>query len=154
MAPLTVLMLVTASAAVLTDLSSDRIPNILPVSALVTSFFIRAAIPFIDFLTAGGPAPSPEIFMSFLGGAAVPLLLFPVFRLRMIGAGDIKLLMALGSCLTPSGSLTLVFLSFLAGGLIAVVRILCFPERRQIRFAVPVFSAVLILTGGSYLCGS
>lgn len=53
-------------------------------------------------------------------GAALPLILFPLFALRMLGAGDIKLLMALGAWLGLKGCATLMTFSILWGGVMAL----------------------------------
>ena len=106
-------------------------------------------------LQAGGSG-----LLSALGGAAVPLLLYPFFRLHLIGAGDIKLLAALGSFLSPSRSLRFLFLSFLIGSVFSLCTLLRhflpFGKRgeisHKIHFSVPIFTAVLILTGGDLLC--
>ena len=147
-------MLFGAAVSVLTDLSSDRIPNVICASLLCTSFALRGA--------------HPSETLSWLGGACTALLLYPFFKCRLIGAGDIKLLMALGSFLTPSGALRLLFLSFLSGAVISVLRLLLLHFRslrsipaaasrsfsRRIHFSVPVFAAVLLMTGGDLLCVS
>lgn len=53
-------------------------------------------------------------------GAAIPLVLFPLFVLRMLGAGDIKLLMALGAWLGLKDCGVLLVFSILFGGAMAL----------------------------------
>lgn len=55
-------------------------------------------------------------------GAAVPLLLFPLFVLRMLGAGDIKLFCGL-SCIMGSAlaAIYIVIFSFIGGGVVAAI---------------------------------
>ena len=55
-----------------------------------------------------------------LFGLLVPLALFPLFALRMLGGGDIKALCAVGSIVGYSASIQTVLFSFLAGGAIAL----------------------------------
>ena len=176
-------MLFGAAVSALSDLSTDRIPNIVCISLLSTSWILRAFYPFAAALpgeilsgTAGSvPAdlsalsfftPSGRAFaagvLSWAGGAAVPLLLYPLFQFRLLGAGDIKLLMALGSFLSPSASLKLLCLSFLSGALFLLLLLLrqCLLRGRRIHFSdkihfsVPVLAAVLLLTGGELFCVS
>ena len=53
-------------------------------------------------------------------GMITPLVLFPLFALRMIGAGDIKAFCALGAIVGIMGVVELMILSFLSGGIIAL----------------------------------
>ena len=63
----------------------------------------------------------PSAWRSAVFGAILPfLLLFPFFCFRMIGAGDIKLLMALGSMTGPTGCLTILLLTFLLAAIFAI----------------------------------
>ena len=143
------LLLCSAAAAVLFDLSSDRIPNVLIAAAASSLLVLRCC--------REGAAAIP----SCLGGAAVPfLLLYPFFLFRLVGAGDIKLLMALGIRYGAEGSLRLLFLSLVCGLIFGILRILSArlaqkrqPGRRpssasRIHFSAPVFAAAAILTGG------
>ena len=79
------LLLLYSFSAMFFDLTTDKIPNYLVVlelaGGLVYQLYIFGAIGIL----------------SFLGGIAVPFVLsYALFLFRMIGAGDIKLLMALG----------------------------------------------------------
>jgi prepilin peptidase CpaA len=57
-----------------------------------------------------------------LGGWATGLaLFFPFFLLRGLGAGDVKLLAAVGAWLGPFGALRTGLYSVLAGGVLAIV---------------------------------
>lgn len=57
----------------------------------------------------------------FFIGAAMPVIsLFPLFRFRMLGPGDIKLLSALGGLLGRQAVIRLVFLSFFFGGVLSL----------------------------------
>ncbi|BFL48841.1 prepilin peptidase [Lactonifactor longoviformis] len=56
----------------------------------------------------------------FLSGGLLPiLLLFPLFYFRMLGAGDVKLLSALGGLLGARGILSGLAWSFLWGGILS-----------------------------------
>lgn len=66
-------------------------------------------------------------------GALLPLVLFPLFVLRMLGAGDIKAFCALGSILGFEQSRHLILFSFVAGGIIALL-FLMFRKNAMERF--------------------
>ena len=67
--------------------------------------------------TLGGPGAAA----AGLAAMVIPLLLLGwLFIFRMIGAGDIKLLCALGAFLNPAHSLALVFGSLLIGGVLSL----------------------------------
>lgn len=58
-------------------------------------------------------------------GSMIPFfLLFLLYRLHSLGAGDIKLFCVVGS-FTGYHILSIILYSFLAGGILAVIRILC-----------------------------
>ena len=101
---------VGALAACLTDLRSRRIPNVLTFGA--------AAVALVFYLVSGG--------LTALGWAAagwgIGLLLFlPLFALRGLGGGDVKLLAALGAWLGPSMTVWLALWSAIAGGVFALI---------------------------------
>ncbi|MDO4616389.1 MAG: prepilin peptidase [Lachnospiraceae bacterium] len=155
--------------AMLQDLLRSRISN----RYLITGWLAGATAAFLS--------PSPEGILRFMGGALLPIvLLFLLFRFRMIGAGDIKLLSALGGMVGIQASLWLLVSSFLIGGLLAVgiltvnrswfrrfrffyryvqnyrttgIRIPYRPEKHggeHLHFAVPVFAALLLWKGGVF----
>ncbi|WP_235832546.1 A24 family peptidase [Acetivibrio mesophilus] len=63
----------------------------------------------------------PGLFESFIGIVAPFLLLFILYALRMLGAGDVKLFSAIGAVLGYKAVLFIMAYSFLAGGVIAVM---------------------------------
>ena len=117
----------------------------------------------------------------FFAGVLIPILfLYPLFRFRMIGAGDIKLLSAVGGFMDFSAICWCMFCSFLIGAaLSAAVLATCGDFSRRLRyfsryfhnyfqtgkvvpyrkygmqpehihFSVPVFLSVLLYAGGIY----
>lgn len=63
------------------------------------------------------------IFKSFLDsvyGMLIPLVLFPLYALKMLGAGDVKALCAIGSVLGFKLSVMTMMLTFVSGGVIAL----------------------------------
>ena len=99
-----------AFAACITDLRARRVPNVLTLGAAGAAVAFHAASP-------GGSG-----LMFALGGWAVGLLLFlPLFVLRGIGGGDVKLLAALGAWLGPSLVLWVAAFAAIAGGVFALI---------------------------------
>jgi prepilin peptidase CpaA len=106
--------------AVYTDLKERRIPNKLTVSGLVVGLAFAAAM-------AGGVPTS-----GLLGAGLALVLSFPVVALGALGAGDAKLLTAVGSFMGPSGVISVLLYGALAGGVLA----LAFAFRRGTLWAV------------------
>ncbi len=103
-------LLVIGAVASIWDVRTGRIPNLLTFGAAV------AAIAF--HLLAGGPAGAA----SSLGGWAVGCALFlPVYLLGGMGAGDVKLLAAIGAWVGPAEAVKVAFFSVIAGGVLAIV---------------------------------
>jgi prepilin peptidase CpaA len=102
-------VLVIAGVACVADLKTRRIPNVLTLGA--------AAGACGHYVVADG---LPGLGLA-LGGWAVGLLLFlPVFALRGMGGGDVKLVAALGAWLGPGLTVWLALFTALAGGPLAI----------------------------------
>jgi prepilin peptidase CpaA len=103
-------VLTTAMIAVICDVRTRRIPNVLTLGSAV------AALAFS--LADGGLRGAGMAMAGWLVGAA---LLFPIFALRGMGAGDVKLLAALAAWLGPVSAIWLAIYTSVAGGLAAVL---------------------------------
>ena len=100
--------LMLASVACWTDLRTRRIPNVLTFGAA------GAGLAFHAFFSGSGA-------LTALAGWLTGVLLFsPLFLLRGMGAGDLKLLGALGAWLGPFMAVRIGFWSALAGGVLAI----------------------------------
>lgn len=96
-------------AAILCDLYERKIPNPLIVAGLI----LGAAWQW--------SAKGPPGIADFLAGAGAPLLALGMLHyFRMLGAGDIKLLMVSGGFLSFWGSLKCIGLSFLIAAVFSV----------------------------------
>jgi prepilin peptidase CpaA len=95
--------------ACISDLRTQRIPNALTLSAVAT------AVPF-HLLMGGWSAAGWSVVGCLLGA----LLFFPMFALRGMGAGDVKLLAAVGAWLGPSQVAMAALATSIAGGVIAL----------------------------------
>ncbi len=97
------------AAAVVCDLGARKIPN-----ALITGGAIMGGA--YQWSTNG-----PMGLVRFAGGTLTPLLLLGVLHcFRMLGAGDIKLLMMTGGFFGVRGSVRCVCAAFLAAGIYAL----------------------------------
>lgn len=59
-------------------------------------------------------------FLDSLYGMLIPLVLFPLYALKMLGAGDVKALCAIGTVLGFKLSVMTMLLTFISGGIIAL----------------------------------
>jgi prepilin peptidase CpaA len=102
--------LMVAGVAMLCDLRTRRIPNLLTFGA--------AALAAVAGLVFGGPW---GLLIALAGWALGVALFFPMFALGGMGAGDVKLLAALGAWLGPMETVWLALFSSIAGGVIALI---------------------------------
>ncbi len=125
------------AGAVFTDLFKDRIFNALVVPAMATgviSSILQGYDRFFESLSAVG---------------AAFLILLPVYLLKGIAAGDVKLFMSAASFLSVSDTLSCILISFLIAAVISVAVIILKRNRQKtIHFALPVFLSILIVIGG------
>ena len=124
-------LFVTASAA--SDLRRGRIYNFLTFPTLAAGFLL---------LIVNKPQEIPQV----LGAAAAALLfLFPFWKAGGLGAGDIKLLMALAPLMGPRWFLLGIVLSFLIGAGISAFLLIRYRDlSRTVHFAVPIGISVML----------
>ena len=103
-------VLLVGVAACVTDFRSRRIPNVLTFGASVAAFAFWA---YSGGLTGLG--------FSVAGWLVGCLLFLPWFLLRGMGAGDVKLLAALGAWVGPGTAVWIALYAAVAGGVFAVV---------------------------------
>lgn len=104
-----VLILLSATVAGYFDWRWHRVPN------WVSGLTVAVSLGWHTW-AGGAPGLSSSATGLLLGIA----LLFPLFLLRGMGAGDVKFFGALGSALTPRHVLPLLTLSLLVGGAMAL----------------------------------
>lgn len=107
------LLVLVVSAAVI-DLAIRKIPNLLLLGACCVALGIRCY----------AAAPAGAIGQA-LGGAAIGFALFlPLYMVRGMAAGDVKLMATVGLFLGPSETLHACILTWCVGGVMALVIIL------------------------------
>ena len=99
-----------AVAASLTDVRTARIPNALTFGAALAALLYAGA--------EGGWAATGTTAAGWVVGV---LLFFPFFALGGLGAGDVKLLGALGAWLGPRDVFWVALYASMAGGVMAIV---------------------------------
>jgi prepilin peptidase CpaA len=97
-------------AAALVDFRSQKIPNWLTVPAIAAGITLRTTL-------SGWPGAKA----SLEGAGLALLILLPLVLLRALGAGDWKLMGAVGAFLGPILFLFVLFGSIMASGLMATV---------------------------------
>ena len=102
--------LIVGALACATDLRGARIPNALTLSAIVAALTFHALAPAGVGLAAAG-----------LGLLVGLLVFFPFFALGAMGAGDVKLMAALGAWLGWHAAINVALFGAVAGGVLAVV---------------------------------
>jgi prepilin peptidase CpaA len=103
------LLIAGATAAAASDVSRRKVGNQLNLAILFGGLGWRAV------------SGNPDTVLLGLAGVAVGFaMLFGMFAVRWIGAGDVKLLAALGAWLGPTGVLYAGLLGLAGGGVLAV----------------------------------
>lgn len=116
-------LLASVLVATVTDLRWRRIPNWLTVSTLVLGFVVNALITY--------PTPLEGVWIAARGFALAFGLNLVMYMLHMTGAGDVKLLAAIGAAVGVSDFLGIFILSALIGGVLAVILMLIKGRVRQ-----------------------
>jgi prepilin peptidase CpaA len=96
--------------ACISDLRTRRIPNLLT--------FTAAGVALVFHFVTGGWSAAGTSLAGLLVGAA---LFFPMFALRGMGAGDVKLLAAIGAWVGPGQVVFVALAASIVGGLIGLV---------------------------------
>jgi prepilin peptidase CpaA len=108
-----ILICLVAQAAV-TDLAMRKIPNVLILSGLLLALILH--------LLAGQPwAPVTQWLAGCLAGF---FLFLPLYLLRGMAAGDVKLMAMVGAFSGPLAALWIAVLSYLIGGVLALLLLL------------------------------
>lgn len=113
------------------DLRERRIPNFLTFTGVVVGLILQAILYGREGLLA-----------SFLGLGLGLLVLFPLFAVNKFGAGDVKLLAAIGALRGFQFIWRVALLGALSGGFLAVVALAYHRELSYVTLG--------IITGGSY----
>jgi prepilin peptidase CpaA len=116
----TAAVVVVGFTAVVCDVRTRRIPNVLTFGA--------SAAALLYATVTGGVSGLAMASGGWVLGAA---LFFPIFALGGMGAGDLKLMAALGAWLGPADTIPLAIFASIAGGVLALVVSLATGYSRQ-----------------------
>lgn len=105
-----VLLTVLVIVAAIYDIRSRRIPNWLVTAGTVVGVALNGFLFEFD-----------GVRLSLLGIGLALLVYIPLFALRAMGAGDVKLMGAIGSLGGPGAWLVIFVCTAIAGGVIAIV---------------------------------
>jgi prepilin peptidase CpaA len=109
--PRTGVLIALLVAAAVIDYRSYRIPNWLSVGGMLVGLACSAVLPSTD----------DTGFLWALGGLAVGFgVMLPLYVLRILGAGDVKLMAMAGTFLGVFGTLYAILFTFIAGGILAI----------------------------------
>jgi len=107
-------LLLLVSIAAIDDLATRRIPNRLLLVSLAGALLLR--------LFSAHPGSS---LLAALGGMGTGLALFlPLYLLRGMAAGDVKMIMVVGAFTGPTEVFEIAVLSWCAGGVMALLLVL------------------------------
>jgi prepilin peptidase CpaA len=107
------------------DLRERRIPNVVVVLVFGAALALHLIGPANGRAGPLDNFPGALSLASALAGTSVGFcIFFPLYLLRVMGAGDVKLLAAMGTLVGPAEMPGLALCVLLAGGLQAVVRML------------------------------
>lgn len=118
-----ILLLGLVIVAAISDLASRRIPNVLIAAGLVASLIMQTLSP----AGLGGVT----WLLGMLAGLA---LLLPVYLLRGMGAGDVKLMATIGAFVGPFIVLKISLATFLIGGIWSLAVVLFKGKWREVWF--------------------
>lgn len=102
-------LVLTVAFAAAFDVGTRRIPNFITVGGIAVALVLRLSMGGVDALVGG-----------LLGALLAFLLTFPLFMLRSMGGGDVKLLTAVGAFLGPYNTFIALLATALVGGLLAI----------------------------------
>ena len=92
------------------DVGTRRIPNFITVGGLAVALVLRLSIGGVEGFVGG-----------LLGALLAFLISFPLFMLKGMGGGDVKLLTAVGAFLGPYSTFVALLATALVGGVLAIV---------------------------------
>lgn len=109
-----ILVIAISIAALVNDLKYFKIPNKLNLTFIVAGLLLNACLGNVKLA---------------LAGMAFPMILFPLFAVRMMGAGDIKLFCAVGAIVGFPNIVSIICYSVIFNGIIAVLLLIFRKEK-------------------------
>ena len=113
-----VLLLMLVIPAAVYDYRQRRIPNWLVLAGILTGLAMNI------FLWYDNPSPFTGMWLTLEGLGLALLVYLPLYLLRGMGAGDVKLMGAVGAVVGPLLWLWIFFFTAILGGIVAVIVVL------------------------------
>ena len=139
-------------AAVVFDVRAHRIPNKLVLAGIAVGVALHVTLPAGGGLLDASSAGAPGFYKAMLGLASGFAVFLPLYLLRAMGAGDVKLMAVVGLYLGPASVLDAALLTLVCGGVMAVIVALWNGVFRHVmtnvRFML-MHTAVRVMTGGA-----
>lgn len=127
---LELVLLALVTAAALVDLAQRRIPNLLLLVGWVSALPLQLL----------SPHPAPALLAALTGAVFGFLLFLPLYLLRGMAAGDVKMMATVGLFIGPYDTLQVAVMAWCAGGVMALAIIV---GKGQVRRAVANFGDLL-----------
>ncbi|MQA39905.1 prepilin peptidase [Rugamonas aquatica] len=115
-----ILLTLLLTLAVWQDVRARRIPNLLILAGLLSAFALQLLLPAGSGLFTQ-PFGAIGLLWSLAGFALGLALLLPMYALRTLGAGDVKLLAMIGAFTGPRAVFGIALCTLLAGGVLALL---------------------------------
>src|SRR5512139_76080 len=114
------ILLSLLAAATIADFAQRRIPNLIVLAGLLLGVarntFLPEGFGLFDRNVPGGLGAMAAVGGLLVGGG----MLLPMYVLRAMGEGDVKLMAMVGAFLSPSQALLATLLVMLAGGILGL----------------------------------
>jgi prepilin peptidase CpaA len=105
-----ILLALVVIVAAIWDVRQRRVPNWLTLPALAVGIGLNAFL-----------YETPGLWLALKGLGLAMLIYFPLYLLRGMGAGDVKLMAAVGAIVGPANWLGIFVLAAVVGGVAAIV---------------------------------
>ena len=106
--------------AVIEDIRSRRIPNTLVTSGVALAMALHSQ----GMVQGSGSLAGPAWWSAIAGMAAGLALMLPLYALRAMGAGDVKLMAMVGTFIGAGPVLWATLCTLIAGGILSIVYML------------------------------
>ena len=138
-----ILLLATVLVAAITDIRWRRIPNWLTVGVLALAFLLNALNAY--------PTPWEGAWFAAKGFALAFSLNLIMYALRMTGAGDVKLMAAIGALVGCANFLGIFVLNAVVGGVLGLVLVCIKGRVRQTFWNVGYMASEMMKWRAPYL---
>ena len=138
-----VLLLAAVLVAAITDIRWRRIPNWLTAGTVALGFVLNALNTY--------PTPMEGLWLAAKGFALAFSLNLIMYALRMTGAGDVKLMAAIGALVGCSNFMGIFLLNAIIGGVLGLILVIAKGRARQTLWNVGYMASEMMKWRAPYL---